>query len=225
MELNEIERRILGVLIEKALSQPDYYPLTVNAVRAGSNQRSNRDPVMAISEGDILGVMDDLRRKGLVTMVVREGGRTERWAHNAQTALALDEKELAVLAELLLRGPQTEGELRARASRMRPIESMAEVTGILGRLGDREEPLVERMEREPGRRGIRYRHLLYPAGEVPSPAAATAAVPAVRAEGPGPSELGAVVERLEAVERENAALREAVARLRADVDALRDAIL
>jgi uncharacterized protein YceH (UPF0502 family) len=213
MELNPVERRVVGVLIEKALAHPDYYPMTVNALKAGCNQRSNRDPVMALEEAEVLEALDTLRQKGLASVTIRESGRAERWAHNADTAFGLDERDLALLAELLLRGPQTEGELRARASRMRPFESIPQVAEVLQKLSDRDAPLVARMGKEPGRRGIRCRHLLYPEGEEPGESAPAA----------GPAgDLREVCGRIEALEGDVSGLKEEVVWLRREVETLKE---
>jgi uncharacterized protein YceH (UPF0502 family) len=217
MELDGTERRVLGVLIEKALAYPDYYPLTVNALVAGANQRSNRDPIMAVGDGEAVEALENLRAKGLTSILVREGGRASRWSHNLDTAWSLNEKEQAVLAELLLRGPQTEGELRARASRMRPIESIGELGGILEGLAGREEPLVARTEREPGRRGIRFRHCLYTEGEEPQVAAAGTG----GGRGVDAGAAADMLKRLEAVEEAVQTLTDEVSRIRSDLDALR----
>ncbi len=209
MELNAVEQRIVGVLVEKAFTTPKGYPLTVNALHTGCNQQSNRDPVLNLGEDQVLEALDSLRGKGMATVTIRESGRAERWSHNVETALGLSPKELAVMTELFLRGPQTEGELRARASRMTPLESIGEVTEILQGLAGREQPLVVRMEKERGRRGVRYRHTLYPEGEEPT---AIAAAPA----GPDAAMAGELLGRVERLEGDVAALKEEVARLRGD---------
>src|SRR6478736_4546386 len=119
-QLNTIERRLLGVMVEKAKTTPENYPLSVNALMTGSNQKSNRDPVMNLTEEDIEAALGELQKKGLATRIT--GSRVERWRHNLYENWTSDKVELAVLTELLLRGPQTEGELRGRAGRMEPIE-------------------------------------------------------------------------------------------------------
>jgi uncharacterized protein YceH (UPF0502 family) len=129
------ERRVLGVLVEKAKTTPDAYPLSVNALVTGSNQKSNRDPVMDLDEDDVLDALNRCKAKGLVMKVI--GGRVERWRHMLYETWHVDKVELAVLAELLLRGPQTEGELRTRAGRMEPIEDLDVLRSKL-------RPLVER---------------------------------------------------------------------------------
>lgn len=133
--LSTLERRILGVLIEKAKMTPDQYPLSLNALVNGCNQKSNRDPVMNVDEHDVETALDGMKPKGLVMEV--QGGRVDRWRHLLYEVWTPNKFELAVLAELLLRGPQTEGELRTRVSRMEPVESLDD-------LRDRLEPLVEK---------------------------------------------------------------------------------
>src|SRR5262249_53892814 len=114
--LSMTQRRILGVMVEKAKTTPDVYPMSVNSLMTGSNQKSNRDPIMRLSEEDVETTLLDLAPKGYVTRI--QGGRVERWRHNLYDLWSVNKVELAILAELLLRGPQTEGELRQRASRM-----------------------------------------------------------------------------------------------------------
>ena len=133
--LSLTERRLLGVLVEKAKTTPDAYPLSVNALVTGSNQKSNRDPLLNLTDLDVEETLDRLLRRNLVARVT--GARVERWRHLLYENWHVDKVELAILAELLLRGPQTEGELRTRASRMEPIED-------LDRLREKLRPLVER---------------------------------------------------------------------------------
>ena len=127
--LGLVERRILGVLVEKARTVPDTYPLSLNALVAGCNQKSNRDPLLDLQEIEIQDCLEVLIKKKLVSRVV--GGRVERWRHQLYEVFTLDKKEVAVIAELLLRGPQTEGELRLRASRMEPIDDLDSLRQVL----------------------------------------------------------------------------------------------
>lgn len=166
-ELSFAERRVLGVLIEKGFTTPDQYPLTLNSVIVGSNQKSCRDPVSSVDEETVLDSLDSLRQKGFVICVRTEGSRADRWKHRTGDCLSLDSREVAVLAELLLRGPQTDGELRQRASRMVPITDLGEAEEIIGRLGSREEPLIQRLGPPGKRRGVKYAHTLYSADEQP----------------------------------------------------------
>jgi uncharacterized protein YceH (UPF0502 family) len=129
------ERRILGVLVEKAKTTPDGYPLSINALVTGSNQKSNRDPILDLEDDDVEEALLRCKAKGLVMKIT--GGRVERWRHLLYESWNVDKVELAILAELLLRGPQTEGELRTRASRMEPMEDLESLRRALA-------PLVER---------------------------------------------------------------------------------
>jgi uncharacterized protein YceH (UPF0502 family) len=158
------ERRVLGVLIEKQKTTPDAYPMTVNALVAGCNQKSNRDPVTNYSAEDVEEALESLRQKG-VAVRYEGSGRVEKWKHAAYDWLALRNRaaEMAVLAELLLRGPQTEGELRARASRMDPIPDLPALQAILEFLSQRE--LVVYLTPPGQKRGVVVAHGLYPAEE------------------------------------------------------------
>src|SRR5579875_3033494 len=129
------ERRVLGVLVEKAKTTPDTYPLSVNALTTGSNQKSNRDPLLNLTDLEVEDALARCQKKGLAIKIT--GGRVVRWKHNLYDAWNVNKVELAVLGELLLRGPQTEGELRSRASRMEPIDDLDALRNAL-------RPLVER---------------------------------------------------------------------------------
>jgi uncharacterized protein len=130
-ELTKGQRRVLGTLLEKAYTTPEAYPLTVKSLTAGCNQKSNRHPMTDYSEDDVLEVLDQLRALGLVAVVHTESGRTERYRHYMRKRFTLTEPQLAVLTELLLRGRQSVGDLRARASRMVPIESLDDLREAL----------------------------------------------------------------------------------------------
>lgn len=201
-KLNSVERRVLGVLIEKALSQPDYYPMTVNAVVVACNQKTNRDPVTELDEDTVDATLDNLRRRGLTQLVLpAPGARTRRYKHLASTVFVWSPKDSAIMAELLLRGPQTVGELRVHCSRLVPFESLEIVSNVLDDLAKRTPPLVAPLPREPGRSAIRYKHLLYPEGEEPAVAAMSpdeAALPmAASAPAADTQSLQATVHRLE----------------------------
>jgi len=158
LQLDPREARVLGVLIEKELSTPDQYPLTLNAATNGSNQKNNRDPVLELTETEVDAALRKMIVKGLVGSVHPVGSRVEKFRHNAEAILAVDKPKLAVLAELLLRGVQQPGELRGRASRMSPIESLGALAAILGPL--MESGLVVRLDPAPGSRAERYGHTL-----------------------------------------------------------------
>jgi uncharacterized protein YceH (UPF0502 family) len=157
IRLEPNEARILGVLIEKQLTTPDQYPLSLNAVTNGANQKSNRDPVLSLEEDDAAAAIDGLEKKYLVRRVF---SRVERYQQTARETLQLEYLELSILAELMMRGPQMPGELRARVSRMSPIESVGQLMSHLARLIER--GFVQRIGAAPGARSERYVQLLCP---------------------------------------------------------------
>jgi len=152
--------RVLGALVEKERSTPEYYPLTLNSLTSACNQKSNRDPVTDLSESDVQRALDDLARHRLVGRVTGAGSRAEKYRHALAEAWGLDGAGLSVLAVLMLRGPQTVGEIRSRTGRMTTFESMEAVEAVLASLGGREEPLVKALERQAGQKEARYAHLL-----------------------------------------------------------------
>ena len=157
--LDEIEVRVLGCLVEKDLATPEYYPLTLNALTNACNQKSNRSPVMLLENTDVVRALDSLRQKQMAHQSA-EGVRSAKYCHNLEGVLGLDPEELAILAELLLRGPQTVGELRNRAERMYPVGDLQEVEELLQNLMERDKPLLMRLPRQPGRKEQRFAHLL-----------------------------------------------------------------
>jgi uncharacterized protein YceH (UPF0502 family) len=159
--LNLSERRILGVLVEKAKTTPDAYPLSINALVTGSNQKSNREPLLDLSESDVEEALVRVQQKGLAIKIT--GGRAVRWRHNLYEAWSVNKVELAILGELLLRGPQTEGELRSRASRMEPIEDIDTLRSVLKPLTERR--LVVYLTPE-GRRGTLVTHGFHDSAEL-----------------------------------------------------------
>lgn len=163
--LSDRERRVLGVLIEKQKTTPEYYPMTVNALVTGCNQKSARDPVTNYDADDVEEALQDLRHKG-VAIMVEGGGRAIKWKHNAYEWLGLKGRaaEMAILAELLLRGPQTEGELRQRASRMDMIPDLPTLHGLLA--GLQQLGLVVQLTPGGQRRGVIVTHGLYPPREL-----------------------------------------------------------
>lgn len=169
IELTAIEARVIGCLIEKQITTPDQYPLSLNALVNACNQKSNRDPVLELEERTVQQTVDDLGRKHFVVERSGFGSRVPKYQHRfcntEYGTLKLDPQELAIVCELLLRGPQTPGELRGRASRMAPFSDVSEVEAALTRLSERDDgPFVVRLAREPGRRESRYAHLF--SGEV-----------------------------------------------------------
>jgi uncharacterized protein len=151
--LTAIERRLLGVLVEKAKTTPDVYPLSVNSLVTGSNQKSNRDPMLNLKEDEVEESLEELLKKGLVSRVT--GSRVERWRHHLYEVWNVNKVEMAILAELLLRGAQTEGELRTRASRMEPIDDLDALRLVLKPM--KERGLVVWLGEE-GRRGSTLTH-------------------------------------------------------------------
>jgi uncharacterized protein YceH (UPF0502 family) len=162
IELTPDEARVLGVLIEKAMTTPDQYPLSLNAVVNGANQKNNRDPIMQMQENDAFTALEGLREKALVIRSDMVGSRVNRYKHSAGEALHARPAEIAILAELLLRGPQTLGELRGRASRMQPFATLDDVKNMLTALATRDQPLVKELPPAPGSRAERYMQLLAP---------------------------------------------------------------
>ena len=210
VELNPHEARVLGVLIEKAFTTPDVYPLTLNSATNASNQKSNRDPLVDFSEAEVLVAFQGLQMKHFAGGSFPAGSRVEKWHHNAKEHLAVDDPALAVLAELLLRGPQTPGELRTRASRMRTIASSDVLEQILARL--MAKGYVERLPPGGGVRVERFGQVLAPtlhiAGEPVLPPSAPQATSPTRA--PTSSHVdrsGTIDQRIQALESEVARLR------------------
>jgi uncharacterized protein YceH (UPF0502 family) len=203
MRLNAHECRILGVLIEKAHTTPAQYPLSLNAMITGSNQKSNRLPLMSMTEEQVIRAADSLREKSLVREVMLAGSRVTKFRHVARDALEVSTSELVVLAELLLRGPQSAGELRSRASRMHPLESLEVVESVLHSLMERAEPFVRELPPPPGSRAKRYAQLLCPdLHPLDAPASPTSAGAPTSSE----TDSG-LARRVEALEREVEDLR------------------
>ena len=206
----DVERRVLGVLIEKSLAQPEYYPMTINAIVSASNQKNNREPVLAVGEDAVYHALEELRLRGVVTvMLPGPGARTKRYKHEVETYFRWQERERAVMAELLLRGPQTPGELRTRCARMAPFESVDVVMNVLNCLAEYEPPCVARLPRGPGQSADRYRQLLYEEPDLPGPTdVAAAAVP-----GESVTEEPGIREAVEALERQVADLTQRLERI------------
>jgi uncharacterized protein YceH (UPF0502 family) len=160
IRLDPTEARIFGVLIEKALTTPDQYPLSVNGAMLGANQKSNREPVLSLSEDEVVMALERLVQKYMARKVFPANSRAEKYCHNGKDALAVEMPQLAILAELLMRGPQTPGELRTRVTRMSPIDSLDQLTAYLGPLQERN--FIRRLPPAPGSRAERYEQLLSP---------------------------------------------------------------
>lgn len=162
IQLKPDECRVLGVLVEKALTTQAQYPLSLNALSAGCSQKSNRNPVLDYAEERVLAAIDGLRAGGLAEEAVLSGSRVTKFRHMARDRLQVDTAQLVLLAELMLRGPQSLGELRANASRMFSYDSLDAVQEALGRLSQRPEPLVRQAAAPPGSRAARFVQLLCP---------------------------------------------------------------
>jgi uncharacterized protein len=157
-ELTEVEQRVLGCLIEKRWTTPDQYPLSLNALRLACNQATNRDPVTHYDEGQVRDAAQRLSKYGLARLASGAGSRATKYRHLAEEGLGLDREQLAVLCVLILRGPQTPGELKGRSDRMAHLESLAHVERVLGELADK--GYAERVARRPGQKEDRFRQLL-----------------------------------------------------------------
>jgi uncharacterized protein YceH (UPF0502 family) len=170
--LNEVEARVLGALLEKEITTPEYYPLSLNALVNACNQKSNRDPLMHLQEDAVRAALRVLQDNSLVRSVSAADSRVTKYEHRLQDAFNFDRREAAIMCELLLRGPQTPGELRSRAERMHHFDELGEVQSTLQRLMTREPALVKVLARQPGTKESRYAHLL--SGDVDTPASAAA---------------------------------------------------
>lgn len=213
--LSLLETRVLGVLVEKQHTVPDTYPLTLNALVSGCNQKSSRDPVIEASEAEVQAAVD--RLKSLALVMETSGGRAMRYSHNVGKVLGIPPQSVALLAVLFLRGPQTAGELRTNSERLHRFGDILAVQAFLEELAERREgALVRELARAPGARETRWAHLL--SGE-PAEASAMpqAANDAVHAHMPAVSEIAALKARVDRLEEEVAALRETVRKLSADL--------
>ena len=170
--LSEVETRVLGSLVEKELTTPEYYPLSLNALVNACNQKSNRDPAMNLDEEAVREALRTLDRKGLAGPADNMVSRVSKYEHRLQEAYNFTRHEIAILAELLLRGPQTPGELRSRADRMHKFDDLGIVQSTLQRLMKREPPLVKVLPRQPGTKEARYAHLMSGDMELPQPESA-----------------------------------------------------
>lgn len=226
--LPPLDRRVLGVLVEKAKTTPDAYPMSLNALRAGCNQKSNRDPLMEVEEDDVQEALDRLRGLGAVAEV-QGGGRVPRYRHFMYEWLGVDKTEIAVMTELLLRGEQTEGELRGRVARMEPIADLPALRAVLDAL--KTKGLV--ISLSPEGRGHVVTHLLYPPRELErvksdfqrvhgTEMSAAAAEPRVEPRAPSPAPVSSPAPQVSAAPPELASLRREMAELAGLVAGLRD---
>ena len=214
--LNAAEQRVMGVLIEKSLATPQYYPLTLNQVVTACNQKSNRDPVMSMMEDEVEGILNTLANRGLATQVFASGSRTGKYRQELTGMLELNGQEMAVLAEFLLRGAQTVGELRTRASRMKAIPDMAALNEVLQGLAGKDQPLARRLTPPGIQRGVRWGHLLQDASMLdavvesapkPSSTSSSTSSPSMNPPmNPSMDRLSQLEEKLEALEKRIAQL-------------------
>jgi uncharacterized protein YceH (UPF0502 family) len=206
--LDPVAVRVLGSLIEKASTTPDNYPLTVNALVGACNQTTNREPVMQVEEAAVVNALKDLVRRGLVNEVYRSDSRARRYRHVLPDKLSLHQPETALLCVLMLRGPQTTGEIRTRSARMFEFIDLKHVEVTLDSLMTLPTPLVAQLPRQPGQKEIRYAHLL--SGEPQMPVAEPKAAAAEPAD-----------DRVAALEQAVDALRAELAEMRAAFDQFR----
>ena len=206
-KLNEIEVRVLGSLIEKDITTPDYYPLSLNALVNACNQKNNRDPVMTLNEESVRQGLSSLQEKRMAGPAGGADSRVTKYEHRLQEVFNFDRREIAVVCVLLLRGPQTPGELRGRTERMYRFEALDDVEATLKKLMEREAPLVAVLPRQPGTKESRYRHLF--SGDAP-PVVSESVVAHSRA--PSTDE-----QRIAILEAEVSALKQELAELKRQV--------
>jgi uncharacterized protein YceH (UPF0502 family) len=211
--LNEVECRILGSLVEKEATTPEYYPLSLNALLNACNQKSNREPVMNLDEVAVRNALHSLDGQSLVRSVSASDSRVTKYEHRLQEAFNFYRHEIAVLCVLLLRGPQTPGELRTRTERMHSFDDLGAVQSSLQHLMKREPPLVKVLPRQPGTKEARYAHLFSGDAEgfETKPDVVTAAAAAISADGERMTHLG---EEVAALRKEVADLKQQLATFR-----------
>lgn len=199
MILTEIEARVLGSLIEKDITTPDYYPLSLNALVNACNQKNNREPVMNLDENAVRDALSSLQEKRLAGPASGADSRVTKYEHRLQEVFNFDRREIAIICVLLLRGPQTPGELRGRTDRMYHFDALEDVVSTLDRLAHREPPLAAVLPRQPGTKESRYMHLF--SGDAPEQAAP------VRVEASETSGSNSTGSRIASLEEEVARLR------------------
>src|ERR1700728_40387 len=208
--LNDVEVRVLGSLIEKDITTPDYYPLSLNALVNACNQKNNRDPVMTLEDEAVSHALATLQEKRLAGPASGADSRVTKYEHRLQEVFNFDRREIAVLCVLLLRGPQTPGELRGRTDRMYHFEALDDVIFTLDRLSQREPPLTAVLPRQPGTKESRYMHLF--SGDAPAAEAAQARIPSSAAQN---------TDRLAHLESEVLELRKEVSEMQQQLAAFR----
>jgi hypothetical protein len=212
IQLNDVEARLLGALIEKSLTTPEQYPLSYNSLLLACNQKTSRDPVMALTEESTGPALHSLIERFLVERIHEPGSRVPKFRHGADTLIpGADAKTIAVVCVLLLRGAQTPGELKTRTDRLCEFASTAEVESLLQDLAARPEPLAVKLPRQPGQKESRYRHLFSDITAGTTPSAAATAAPAASAAAPGPDRTALLEKRVEELEARCRALEERLA--------------
>ncbi len=210
MDVDAVEIRVLGCLVEKQRTTPDAYPLSLNALRLACNQTTNRDPVVDYDEATLRAALERLSRRGWTRLASGPGSRAAKYRHLLDETLRLSPSELSVLAVLMLRGPQTPGELKSRTERLYPLTTLADVEGVLERLIERE--LAVRLPRRPGQKEERYAQLV--GGDADEAEQAPAASPSAGEVAPAaPDRVTALEDRVERLERAVADLRAALDRV------------
>lgn len=210
LQLSAEDARVLGALIEKQITTPEYYPLSLNALVNACNQLTNREPVVSYDDETVRRAIESLRSKSLVALYHGAESRVARYKHTLGDVLLLTPAETAIVCVLLLRGPQTVGELRARAERLYAFEALPEVEETLGALAAHQPfPIVTKLPRQPGTKESRYAHLLSGAPAIPSEPAPGDTAPAMVVSTPTPS-----ADRVSQLEAELAAVRQEVVDLR-----------
>lgn len=201
--LSAAEQRVLGSLIEKSRTTPDYYPMSLNGLQSACNQKTSRSPIVQFDEETIIQTLNSLKKKGLISTVTGGLGRVAKYKHNLAIVYPLLPAELALICLLLLRGAQTPGELNTNSTRLYEFESIEEVQSLLQKLSESGLPFVKALSRRPGQKEVRFVHLL---GDAPEPAYESAG---------GTAEL--LESRVESLERELADLKEAFDKLMAEL--------
>lgn len=161
-QMGDVEIRVLGALIEKSKTTPDYYPMTLNALTAACNQKSSRHPMVEYDEKTVVMALNALKAQSLVAMAVGGSSRTNKYKHNFTTVYPLSDGELATLCLLFLRGPLTPGEIKSNSGRLHEFQSLGGVTDVLHKLTQHQPPFVKEFEKRPGQKEVRYVHLFSP---------------------------------------------------------------
>jgi uncharacterized protein len=212
MNLSAIETRVLGSLVEKDITTPDYYPLSLNALVNACNQKNNREPVMSLDEQTVRDALSTLQEKRLAGPASGADSRVSKYEHRLQEVFNFDRREIAIVCALLLRGPQTPGELRGRSDRMYHFETLDDVISTLDRLAQRDPALVAILPRQPGTKESRYMHLF--SGEPPD-------LDVVREPTPATKATNSAGDRLSALEQEVARLRQELSEVQQQLAAFR----